>query len=189
MANINETGQEYSRYPSASAGRIKKHSLKTDMTPMVDLGFLLISFFVITTEMSQPKVTHLNMPKDGEVTKLGESNALTVLLGSDNNIFYYHGDWEKAAASDKIYQSNFSVAHGLGKIIREKQEQLDISPVNGQGREGMMLLIKPSDEASYNNVIDMLDEALINDVKRYAVVKITSEEKGYMERRDGEGMQ
>lgn len=71
----------------------KKHTPKTDMTPMVDLGFLLITFFVITMELNKPVTLNLNMPKEGPTTDLGKSNALTVLLGKDNAIYYYHGDW------------------------------------------------------------------------------------------------
>ena len=90
------------------------------MTPMVDLGFLLIAFFVITTELSKPTVTDLYMPKDGNPTPLGNSNALTVLLGKNNTVFFYHGDWEEATKKDQIYQTNFSYSKGLGDVIRKK---------------------------------------------------------------------
>src|SRR5687768_12504833 len=70
--------------------RMKKHSLKTDMTPMVDLGFLLIAFFIMTTELNKPVVTRLNMPHDGPSIPLAMSNALTVLLGDNNTVYYYH---------------------------------------------------------------------------------------------------
>jgi biopolymer transport protein ExbD len=68
--------------PTNKAGvrKMKKHELKIDMTPMVDLGFLLISFFVITTELSKPTALNLIMPTKGIAMDLGESNALTVLL-------------------------------------------------------------------------------------------------------------
>jgi biopolymer transport protein ExbD len=72
-------------------GKGKKYSrpsLKIDMTPMVDLGFLLISFFIFTTSISTPAVTKLFMPADGVPSKLGESNALTLLLGNNNTLFY-----------------------------------------------------------------------------------------------------
>jgi hypothetical protein len=155
--------------------RMKKHSLRTDMTPMVDLGFLLITFFVFTAEMSKPAVTHLTMPKEGIDSKLGESNALTVLAGKNNSLFYYAGDWEKALGKGAVIKTDFSF-NGLGNIIRVKQEQLDMHPVKGEGRAGLMLIIKPGPNASYSNVIDILDEALINDVKRYAIVKLSEEE-------------
>ncbi|MGZ8517390.1 MAG: ExbD/TolR family protein [Chitinophagaceae bacterium] len=157
----------------------KKHMPKTDMTPMVDLGFLLISFFVITTELNKPATIDLNMPKEGPPIVLGESDALTVLLGKDNTVYYYHGGWDKAIKTSNVFQTNLSVKYGVGKLIREKQHQLDVSNLI-DGRKGLMLLIKPGKDAVYSNVIDMLDEAIINDVKKYAVLKQEDEEIKYL---------
>lgn len=156
--------------------RMKKHSLKTDMTPMVDLGFLLIAFFVVTAQLTEPRVTNLYMPHDGKTTTLENSNALTVLLGKNNAIYYYHGDWEQASKEGKILPTTFDFKTGLGKVIRDKQQQLDNLIVNGEGRKGLMILIKPNKNADYKNVIDVLDEILINDVKKYAIVKLEQEE-------------
>jgi len=159
--------------------RTKKLKIRVDMTPMVDLGFLLIAFFVMTTQMSQPSVVNLNMPKEGPGSKLADSDALTVLLGADNKLYYYHGDWKKASEAGQIVETNFLEMTGLGKIIREKQKMLDV--VNKkEKRDGLMLLIKPGAEASYQNVIDALDEALINAVKKYAILKMEPEESEWM---------
>ena len=156
--------------------RQKKQNPKTDMTPMVDLGFLLISFFVITTELSRPMATHLNMPKDGgPPITLGMSDALTVLLGKDNSVFYYHGDWEKAFQSNEILQTSFSNNGGIGDIIRQKQKWLD-EYNKREGRKGLMLLIKPGPEANYANVVDMIDQTLINKVEKYAILKTEPDE-------------
>lgn len=182
MAAINVGGKDDSFLSRSRPGvaRMKKHSLKTDMTPMVDLGFLLISFFVFTTELSKPLVTDLVMPKEGEPATLGKSNALTILLGKDNAVFYYHGEWD----ASKVTASSFSVQTGLGQIIREKQKNLDSYLVNGEGRAGLMLLIKPGPDATYKNVIDALDETLINQVKKYAIIKPDSEEANYLTTRN-----
>ena len=163
----------------AGVRRQKKHNPKIDMTPMVDLGFLLITFFVITTELSKPVTLALIMPKEGTGILLGKSGALTVLLGKSNTIYYYHGDWNDALNANEIYQTSFSVKEGFGKVIREKQQQLDISNTK-EGRDGLMLLIKVGEEAIYGNVIDILDETLINDVKKYAVLKPQAEEINYL---------
>lgn len=165
----------------AGVAHQKKYNLKIDMTPMVDLGFLLISFFVITTEMSKPTTLNLNMPKEGSPMPLGESDALTVLLGKDNTIYYYQGSWEEAVQSNKIFETSFSEKDGLRKVIGEKQRQLDTRNIK-EGRNGLMLLIKPGKEALYRNVIDMLDEALIHDIKKYAVLKPTEQEIKYLAR-------
>ena len=146
---------------------------------MVDLGFLLIAFFVITTELSKPTVTDLYMPKDGNPMPLGNSNALTVLLGKNNIVFYYHGDWEEATKKDQIYQTNFSYSKGLGEVIRKKQQWLDINKAR-EGRNGLMLLIKAGNETNYENVLKALDEIAINQVKKYAIIKLTQEEKDFL---------
>ncbi len=181
MAQLNVTVNDSSTSLRSKVGvrRMTKHNLKIDMTPMVDLGFLLIAFFVITTELSKPTVADLYMPKNGPLTDLGTSNALTVLLGKNNIVFYYHGDWEEATKKDQIYQTNFSYGKGLGEIISKKQQWLDINKTK-EGRNGLMLLIKADNETNYENVLKVLDEIAINQVKKYAIIKLTQEERNFL---------
>jgi biopolymer transport protein ExbD len=167
--------------------RMKRHTMKIDMTPMVDLGFLLITFFVMTIEMSKPSSIGLIMPKDGtDGTKLQKSAALTVLLGNENEIWYYHGDWGEAFQQKEIHQTSFSYKDGLGKIIREKQIVLDNTPAVHDGRDGLTILIKAASNANYKGVVDVLDESIINNVKRYALVNITEEEKKFLSKQNPE---
>lgn len=150
------------------------------MTPMVDLGFLLIAFFVMTTELSKPSVVKLNMPKQGPETPVANSNALTVLLGNNNQIYYYEGNWEQALAGNNIFRTQLSVYDGFGNIIREKQKSLDTYNKKDR-RDGLILLIKAGKNASYENVISALDEAMINLVKRYAVLSAEKEEERWLD--------
>ncbi|HEX7846576.1 MAG TPA: biopolymer transporter ExbD [Chitinophagaceae bacterium] len=178
MTDITAAINEHRR---AGVRRMKKHSLRTDMTPMVDLGFLLITFFVFTAKMSEPMVTHLNMPKEsGIVMPVGESDALTVLLGKDNSVYYYEGNWEDALKNNAIRQSSLSYRNGLGDVIRQKQKELETNPRAREGKKGLMLIIKPGSEAVYRSVIDALDEVLINDVKKYVVVKPDTNEISWL---------
>jgi biopolymer transport protein ExbD len=165
----------------AGVGRMKRHSVKTDMTPMVDLGFLLIAFFVMTTELNKPTVINLNMPKSGPPTTLGNSNALTILLDNNDRVYYYPGDWKEALANGQVFKTNFSESKGLGKVIREKQKWLDANSKK-EVRDGLMLLIKPGNGANYKNVINTLDEALINDVKKYVLLPVEPEETEWMKK-------
>jgi biopolymer transport protein ExbD len=158
----------------------KKQILRIDMTPMVDLGFLLITFFVFTTTMSTPKATDLFMPKEGDNQPLPNSLALTLLLDDNDKVYYYHGDFEEAAKANKIFATNYSTYEGIGKIIRQKQKDIDASGKFTDGRKGLMLLIKPTSKSNYKNVVDALDEAVINDVKKYAIVEPTNEEASYI---------
>lgn len=151
------------------------------MTPLVDLGFLLIAFFVFTAEMSKPVVANLIMPKDGPPMDLGDSNALTVLLGGDNKIWYYHGSMKNAISNNQVFTTSYSLRGGIGKVIRAKQEWLDKANISDEKRNGLMLLIKATSKASYENVMNALDEALINNVKRYALIKTEPEEINWVE--------
>jgi biopolymer transport protein ExbD len=162
----------------AGARRSKKLSTKVDLTPMVDLGFLLITFFIFTTTMSESKAMKLIMPDDSDPRKvmdLGKSNALTVIPLADNKVFYYHGDLNDALQSNTWGFTSYSERDGLGKIVRTKQAALD--KIKPGSRKELMLMIKPSPESNYESVVNALDEAMINDVKKYAILDLTSSEK------------
>ena len=167
----------------------KKQVIRIDMTPMVDLGFLLITFFVFTTTMSTPKATDLFMPKDYTThpQALPNSLALNLLLGDDNKVYYYNGEFNEAANTNKIYETNYSTYEGIGKIIRQKQKDIDASGKFAEGRKGLMLLIKPTSGSVYKNVIDALDEAVINDVRKYAIVEPANEEISYIRSKNRSG--
>src|SRR5215831_9997933 len=82
--------------------QMRKTRLKIDMTPMVDLGFLLISFFIFTTEMSRPTTTKLNMPYNGDSTRIADLKSMTILLTTDDKVYYYCGNFETALATNEI---------------------------------------------------------------------------------------
>src|SRR6476620_11987463 len=74
----------------------KKLSTRIDLTPMVDLGFLLITFFMFTTTLAKPKTMEINMPNKEKIdekdqTKVKESTAMTILLSKNHRVYYYEG--------------------------------------------------------------------------------------------------
>ena len=142
----------------------KKLSTRVDLTPMVDLGFLLITFFIFTTTMSSPTAMKLNLPKDtdkpDEQNKLKESAALTVMPSKQNMVYYYEG-----LDPSKLNQTTFK---GVRDVILDKKRRTD--------PKDFMVIIKPTQDATYKNTVDMLDEMKIDDVKRYALVDITPDE-------------
>ena len=153
--------------------KAKKLSTRVDLTPMVDLGFLLITFFIFTTTMAQPTAMKLPLPKDTdkpeEQNKLKESGALTILLGKDNHVFYYEGILTTENASTNFKSANFGNADdGIRTAILKKKLSTN--------EKDFMVVIKPSDECVYKNVVDILDEMSINVVKRYALVDISDVE-------------
>ena len=174
---MTEMHVEDRRRRKPGVNRIKKANLKIDMTPMVDLGFLLVSFFVFTTELSKPVLTNLYMPKDGDPTPIPESKSLTILLSSNNTVFYYRGDISKAMKNNEVFQSSYDETNGIGSIIRKKQNELIKNRID---KKDLVVLIKPGVDCSYKNVISALDEMLINGVTRYAIVDQGADEKSYV---------
>ena len=158
-----------------SLRRGKKLSTKVDLTPMVDLGFLLITFFMVSTAWTKPHATDLRMPANGDSTNLGKKAALTILLGKNNTTFYYNGNLDESMKEGSCGFAGYSIQDGIGEIIRQKQELMEKSYKGG--KKEMMIIIKPSADASYENLVSMLDEMLINKVERYAIVDIAEDDK------------
>jgi len=158
--------------------KAKKASTRVDLTPMVDLGFLLITFFIFTTTMSQPTAMKLNLPKDTdkpeEQNKLKESGALTLLLGKNNTVYYYEGQLDPSASN----LQNSTMKKIRDEIIKKKRS----TPP-----EDLMIVIKPGEEATYKDVVDALDEMTINDIKRYALVDISDVESQLLKLSDANG--
>jgi len=138
------------------------------MTPMVDLGFFLISFFVITAELSKPRAMNLYMPHDGKPTPTKESTTISILAGANNRLFYYYGEEKNAGVQNPIIEISWDEKTGLGKILTDKQAELDAMKL---GREQMVAIIKPGNKSTYKNVVDILDEMTIHQITRYAIVK------------------
>lgn len=176
MATTSEP-QQPTRTRSRSAAKLKRHTTRPDMTPMVDLGFLLIAFFVMTTEMSKPYVTKLNMPKESKAVSstVRQSTALTLLIGEDR-MYYYVGNREDAEKANQVHETGFSVKDGIGKIIRDRQEWLSKANITEDGRDGLVFLIKPGPDSNYQQLIDALDETMINGVTRYMIVSPDKED-------------
>jgi len=158
--------------------KAKKASTRVDLTPMVDLGFLLITFFIFTTTMSQPTAMKLNLPKDTdkpeEQNKLKESGALTLLLGKNNGVYFYEGQLNPTASN---LQSS-TMKKIRDEIIKKKRS----TPP-----EDLMIVIKPGEESTYKDVVDALDEMTINDIKRYALVDISDVEAQLVKASDASG--
>ena len=181
MAQLNEAVQNTTCRKRAGVKRRHKSSMRIDMTPMVDLGFLLITFFVITAELSKPTVMDIAMPIDSNSSPnvLGDSYAITV-IPNGKKIFYYEGAYAKAEKENRI---NETTTEGLRRIIIQKQQQLDDKTKYKEGRGGLMLLLKPSANANYKSVVDILDECTITQTKKFALVKISDEEKEWLKRK------
>ena len=144
---------------------------------MVDLGFLLISFFIFNTEISRPAAIELYMPHDGGPIGVPASKSLTILIKNQNEISYYYGDCEKALSNKQIVRTSSNEMSGLGNIIRQKLEELEARKVN---KKELIVLIKPRKECSYKDVVYALDEMLINNVATYAITDLQQDELTFL---------
>jgi biopolymer transport protein ExbD len=167
MASIDSGGDGGGHKKGPGVKKAKKMSTKVDMTPMVDLGFLLITFFIFTSTMSQPTAMNLFMPKDvdkpEEQNKVKESGAFTIMLGKNDVVYFYEG-------MDPATEGNFRSATFKtirDEIIRKRQNT---------STEDLVMIIKPTPDATYKNTVDILDEMTINEIKRYAMVDISEVE-------------
>jgi biopolymer transport protein ExbD len=140
--------------------RSKRSYIRIDMTPMVDLAFLLITFFMLATSFSKPKTMNVNVPvkDDTQRSTVTAKNTLTLLLGKEDKVHYYFGP--------EIRTTDFSAA-GIRKVLLEAKRQTG---------KNLTVLIKTSDASRYKNLVDILDEMAITQINRYAIMDITPED-------------
>jgi biopolymer transport protein ExbD len=198
MASI-DTGGGDSHKKGPGVKKAKKLSTRVDMTPMVDLGFLLITFFVFTATMSTPTTLDLNMPKDvddpNKKTEVKQSGVLSIMLGKGDQVYYYEGQLEVSEGKNNFKQTTFK---GIRDIIIAKKNEVKgrhqhndeiCNPERQSAKKkgdpnwekacedvDFVVIIKPNEDATYKNTVDILDEMTINQVKRYAMVKVLEDE-------------
>jgi biopolymer transport protein ExbD len=152
--------------------RSKKNSGKPDMTPMVDLGFLLITFFMFTTTFSKPNMMKLNMPdkpKDEEQPpEIKISNTITIVMGKEDRLFW-HQKTMGELTTENLTETNYSAAGIRAAIGSLKKVAADSTKFT--------IIIKPTDECNFKNTVDILDEMEITNNKMYAIVDLQPEEK------------
>ena len=154
--------EQQERRKKQGVRRSKKLSTKVDLTPMVDLGFLLITFFVFTTTISDPKVMKLALPQDSpDSTSTPASKTISLLLADSNKIYYYNGD-----SINNMHEINYS-PEGLRSVLLWKRAA--VRKIFGDALE-TVVLIKPTDSSTYGNMIDVFDEMRINDITRYVLM-------------------
>ncbi|MCO5249318.1 MAG: biopolymer transporter ExbD [Chitinophagales bacterium] len=151
--------------------KAKKKDIHVDMTPMVDLAFLLITFFMLTTTMSQPVAMQLAVPKPPDKDKIEEtseavkeSQVLTIIMDKDDIIWYYEGLPQDLKSND--LQRTAYGADGIRQVILDKKQK-----VLQRFREPdkTICLLKSTSEARYKNIVDILDEMDITGIKIFAL--------------------
>jgi biopolymer transport protein ExbD len=161
--------------------RSKKQSTRVDMTPMVDLGFLLITFFMFTTTFSKPNVMDLGLPakpKDDKQkpppTEIKLSNSISILLGKDNRVFWHQQD--NTSLNDETLNETTLDREGIRKVIQQAKSR-------AADQSKFTVIIKPTDDAVYKNFVDILDEMAITKSEQYGVTDIKPWEKAIYEKK------
>lgn len=160
--------------------RSKKSNPGVDLTAMVDLAFLLITFFILTTTLSKPQSMDLSLPDtdkvdDSEPPEAPAWRTLTVVLGKNDKLVYYIGLTDAPYTEDGIDGKPKLENYG-GKGIRKAilaHNKYVMEHVDDPNKEGLTVLIKASKAASYKNVVDILDEMAIIKPRSYSIVDIT----------------
>lgn len=191
--------------------RAKKHSTHIDMTPMVDLACLLLTFFMLTTAFSKPKAMEIVLPdkdqpkdKPADDAKIPKYRAVTIMIDENDKVYYYAGLMEKEPYPELV-ETDFS-KDGLRKFLlgRNKKlyKQIDslntavlkskkvINPdtvvkmkrkLRKEDKAGPIVLIKATELAKYKNMVDIIDEMAICEIPIYAIVDMTPQEKKLLE--------
>ena len=172
--------------------RSKKMSTRIDFTPMVDLGFLLITFFMLTTTLNKPQIMPVVFPEKVDDTveqdPVKESKVLTLLLGADNKVYYYKG-----ITDPKLDSTDYS-AEGLRKVLLDKKDEVrkagfpdkefDFTKKDGttekRTRSEAVVLIKPMEGSRYKNVVDAFDEMSISGIAIYVLIEPSDAEIAFV---------
>lgn len=194
-------------------GKQKKFAVRVDFTPMVDMNMLLITFFMLCTTLSKPQTMEISMPSnDKNITEqqksmVKASQAITLLLGADNKLYYYEGEpnykdytslKETSYTPDGIrsilLQKN---AAAVNKVRALKQQKLDLKISEEEyrkqvseiksGKDTPTVIIKATDDASYMNLIDALDEMQICNIGKYVITDIAEADEFLIKNYDAKG--
>ncbi|MGA9213022.1 ExbD/TolR family protein [Kaistella sp.] len=163
--------------------RSKKQVPHVDLTPMVDLAFLLITFFMLVTTFNKPNVMDLGLPaKPNENqkppdTEIDLSNSISIILGKDNRIFYHQLPKDELTPAN-LQETNFD-REGITKVIEQAKAR-------AKDQSKFTVIIKPTDDAVYKNFVDMLDEMAITKNEIYGITDIKPWEEAVYEKKVGE---
>ena len=194
MANIDTTGKSETK-----KGRPERKILRVDFTPMVDMNLLLITFFMFCTTLSIPQIMDVAMPTDKGEQAVPDSKSVTVILGENDKVYYYEGlanyeDYTSLKETNTLGLRNMLLTRNnanMSKIkeLRQKRykkqitekEFKEMSSNVKKSKDGLIVLIKPTEKSNYKNLVDVLDEMQICVVGKYTIVDLEDGDKVLME--------
>ncbi len=194
MANIDTTGKSETK-----KGRPERKILRVDFTPMVDMNLLLITFFMFCTTLSIPQIMDVAMPTDKGEQPVPDSKSVTVILGENDKVYYYEGlanyeDYTSLKETNTLGLREMLLTRNnvnMSKIkeLRQKRykkqitekEFKEMSSDVKKSKDGLIVLIKPTEKSNYKNLVDALDEMQICGVGKYTIVDLEDGDKILME--------
>ena len=194
-------------------GKQKKMTVRVDFTPMVDMNMLLITFFMLCTTLSKPQTMEISMPSnDKDITEqqksmVKASQAITLLLGADNKLYYYEGEpnyRDYTSLKETTYGANGlravllqKNAAAVNQVRALKQQKLDLEITDDEykkkvseiksGKDTPTVIIKATDDASYMNLIEALDEMQICNIGKYVITDIVEADEFLIKNYDAKG--
>jgi len=187
MAEIDTSGGGKKKGPGVK--KAKKLSTRIDLTPMVDLGFLLITFFIFTTTMSKPKTMEIMMPTEkkvdtNDVTKAKDYCTMTILLSKEHRVYYYVGLANDPLSPPNVQVTYFQNRNGIRDALIAHKKKVYEERVNGmpghKADDEPVILIKPDVNSQYEDMVNILDEMQINGLSTYAMIDITDVDQGFI---------
>jgi biopolymer transport protein ExbD len=138
--------------------RRPKHriSIRIDMTPMVDVAFLLLIFFMVTTVFRQPQAMEINLPPKDQSVKVAQSHVIVLRVNSQGNIF-----WNMV--TDMEAPPTPVTMHDVGKLLRDHLAQ----------DPDLITIIKVNRDAQYHYMVDLMDELALSNVERFSLAPMT----------------
>lgn len=208
MAEIQESSNK-----KGGKSKQKKMAVRVDFTPMVDMNMLLITFFMLCTSLSKPQTMEISMPSNDkditeeQQTKVKASQAITLLLGDDNKLYYYDGEpnykdysslkettYQPDGLRDMLLKRNRSAVNEVNEL---KQQKLELKISEDEYREKLSeiksgkdtptVIIKATDASSYKNLIDALDEMQICNIGKYVITNIAEADQFLIKNYESKG--
>jgi len=159
-------------------GKRKVHTPRIDLTPMVDLGFLLITFFMYTTVLAKPNTIDINMPSNEKTDEhlIPAESTITLIPVKGHMVVYYEGILENKGQLKECFVDN------IRDVLLRKKKQVIALPANySRAAHKLFVLIKPDDGCKYGDMVQLLDEMNITGVPNYTLMDISLEEKELIE--------
>lgn len=159
MAELNSS-------PEKTGGKqmSKRMPVRVDLTAMVDLAFLLITFFMLTTTLAKPRSMPIALPVDGPPADIPQSRTMTLCLGKNNQVLWYMGMADHPLTAPTL----ISYGKNIRNMILENSKKV----LAATGKE-MIVLVKPAEHSVYSNLVDAIDELSITKVSTYAISNIS----------------